>query len=178
MIIVIIIVIINDMSLLKTLRDPEVRKLFGKREIEIIEKQILGINLKPSEKTRLSRDIKKKLIAVKKLSENISEFELKKGRYIKENIEEAKEVILESKHHSIIKKIILFGSTADNSRTFRSDIDIAVEFDKIDSKEALEFRLKASGKLNEIVDIQVYNVLPEKIKREIDEKGKVIWKRE
>jgi len=178
MIIVITIVIINDMSLLKTLRDPEVRKLFGKREIEIIEKQILGINLKPSEKTRLSRDIKKKLLAVKKLSENISEFELKKGRYIKENIEEAKEVILESKHHSIIKKIILFGSTAENSRTFRSDIDIAVEFDKIDSKEALEFRLKASGKLNEIVDIQVYNVLPEKIKREIDRKGKVIWKRE
>ena len=166
------------MSLLKTLRDSEVRKLFGKKEIEIIEKQILGIKLKPSEKTRLSRDIKKKLIAVKKLSENVSEFELKKGRYIKENIEEAKEVILESKHHSIIKKIILFGSTAENSRTFRSDIDIAVEFDKIDSKEALEFRLKASGKLNEIVDIQVYNVLPEKIKREIDEKGKVIWKKE
>lgn len=165
------------MSLLRALRDPETRKLFGKREIEIIEKQLLGIKLKPSEKTRLSRDIKKKFSAIKRLAGDIPEFELKKGQYIRKNIEEAKEVILGSRYHPRIKKIILFGSTAENSRTFRSDIDIAVEFDRIDIKEAMEFRLKASGKLSEIVDIQVYNVLPEKIKKEIDEKGKVIYER-
>ncbi len=167
------------MSLLNTIRkNPEIRKIFGKKEIEIVEKQILGIKLKPSEKTRLSRDIKKKFSVIKSLSENISEFELKKGQYITGHIEEAKEVILESKYHSRIKKIILFGSTAENSRTFRSDIDIAVEFDKIDLREATEFRLKSLGKLSEMVDVQVYNILPEKIKREIDEKGKVIWKKE
>jgi hypothetical protein len=27
-------------------------------------------------------------------------------------------------------------------------------------------------------DIQVYNVLPDKIKKEIDEKGKILWKKE
>ena len=166
------------MSLLKTLKNPEIRKLFGKREIEIIEKQILGINLKASEKTRLSRDIKKKLEAVKMLSGDIREFQLKKGAIIKEKIEEAKESIFESKYTSKIKKIILFGSTATNERTFRSDIDIAVEFSEITLKEATEFRLNVAGKTSEMVDIQVYNVLPDKIKKSIDKNGKVIYERD
>ncbi|MBI2112487.1 nucleotidyltransferase domain-containing protein, partial [Candidatus Woesearchaeota archaeon] len=126
---------------------------------------------------RLSRDIKTKLEAVRKLSENISEFQLKKGQNIKELIKEAKEVIFESKQVSKIKKIWLFGSTAANERTFRSDIDIAVEFSSINSREASEFRIKTLSKLPEIIDIQVYNILPEKIKKEIDEKGKVIYER-
>ena len=44
-------------------------------------------------------------------------------------------------------------------------------------KEASEFRIKVSGKVPEKIDIQVYNTLPEKIKKEIDKKGKVIWKK-
>lgn len=92
-------------------------------------------------------------------------------------IENAKEAIMESKFLTRIKRIILFGSTAANERTFRSDIDIAVEFDKINEKEAAEFMIKTLGRINEMVDIQVYNVLPKKIKKEIDEKGKVIYER-
>ena len=49
------------MSLLKTLKEEKnARKIFGKKEIEIIEKQLNGIKLSPSEQTRLSRDIRKK----------------------------------------------------------------------------------------------------------------------
>lgn len=167
------------MSLLNTIRkDPNIRRIFGKKELEIIEKQLLGIKLMPSENTRLSRDIKKKFKAVKSLSENSAEFELKKGARIKELIEEAKQAIFSSKYLAKIKKIWLFGSTAENQRTFRSDIDIAVEFSSINSKESSEFRIKTMGKINDIIDIQVYNTLPEKLKKEIEAKGKVLWKRE
>ena len=86
-----------------------------------------------------------------------------------------KEDILKSRYFPHIKRIILYGSTVENQRTFRSDIDIAVLFDKIDLREATLFRIKMY--VNDKVDIQVYNVLPEKIKREIDLKGKVLYER-
>ena len=138
----------------------------------------MGINLKPSEVIRLSRDIRKKFNAIKDLSNFSEEFKLKKGAYIKEMIEEAKEVIMESKEFYRIKKIILFGSAAENQLTFRSDIDIAVEFSDINTKEATLFRVNISSKINDRVDIQVYNVLPNKIKKEINEKGKVLYEKQ
>lgn len=165
------------MSLLNTIKKKEIRKIFGKREIEIIEKQLLGIKLKPSEKTRLSRDIKKKFEAIKELSQDIDEFSLKKGQRIKQLVNEAVGVILKSKYSKNIRKIILFGSTAENERSFRSDIDIAVEFTSITEKEAVDFRIKTSGELSDMLDIQVYNFLPEKIKKRIDKKGKVLYER-
>lgn len=166
------------MSLLNKIRKGKnIRRIFGKREIDIIEKQLLGINLLPSEKTRLSRDIKKKFEAIKELSDSFSEFELKKASFIKKIIEEAKEAIFESKQLSQIKRIILFGSYAENQASFRSDIDIAVEFSEIGTREANEFRIRVLSKVPEKIDIQVYNILPEKIKKEIDEKGKILWKK-
>jgi len=167
------------MSLLAVIRENKnIRKIFGKKELEIIEKQILGINLLPSEKTRLSRDIKKKLKAVQELAGYSNEFELKKASIVKEMIEEAKEAIFESKQLSRIRRIILFGSYAENQATFRSDIDIAVEFSEIGDRESTEFRIRVMSKLPEKLDIQVYNTLPEKIRKEIDKKGKVLWKKE
>ncbi len=167
------------MSLLNTIRkNTEIRKIFGKKEIEIIEKQLLGIKLKPSEQTRLSRDIKKKLEAIKNISENASEFELKKGALIKDKIQNAKEAILESKYFTRIKRIWLFGSTTENTRTFRSDIDVAVEFTKINKQEAADFRLKTLNKVSEMMDVQVYNILPDKIKKEITKKGRVIYEQQ
>lgn len=164
------------MNLINTLKkNPNVRKLFGKREIEIIEKQLLGIKLKSSEKTRLSRDIKKKFEAIHALSGNISEFDLKKGQRIKERIENAKEVILKSSYLPKIKKIVLFGSTAENARTFRSDIDISIEFSEMDKHTAFDFRKQILGQLGDDMDIQVYNILPNKIKKEIDNFGKVLY---
>ena len=50
------------MTLLNILKsDENARKVCGKRELKIIEKQLLGINLTQSEKNRLYRDIRKKL---------------------------------------------------------------------------------------------------------------------
>ena len=157
-------------------KNPNSRKIFGQRELEIIEKQLLGIKLTQSEKNRLSRDIRKKFEFIKNMSARDFDFNLKKGGIIKELIEDAKEEILKSEYFRRIKKIILYGSTTEEARTFRSDIDISVEFDNIGLKEATEFRIKFSQ--NEKVQIEVYNFLPDKIKKEVDEKGKVLYERE
>lgn len=163
------------MNLLNTIRrTPELRSLFGERELKIIEKQVLGIQLKPSERTRLSRDIMKKFRAIKSLSE-FDERSLKKGSAIKAAAERVKNTILESRYFPRVKRVVLFGSSVENVRTFRSDIDIAVEFDSISTKEVVDFRIEFST--SDGIDIQVYNVLPEKIKKNIDEKGRTLYER-
>jgi len=156
-------------------KNENARKIFGKRELKIIEKQILGISLTQSEKNRLSRDIRKKFEFISEISKHDFDFRLKKGCLIKEIVEETKKSIINSQYSKRIKRITLFGSTIDNQRTFRSDIDISVEFNKIDLKEATEFKIKFS---NDSIDIEVYNFLPDKIKKEINKKGKVIYERE
>ncbi len=153
------------------------RGIFAKGEIEIIEKQLNGIKLTQSERNRLSRNIRRKLKFISELSKFNEDFELKQGIGIKRFIDEIKAYILDSKYFSRINKIILFGSTAEGERTFRSDIDIAVEFYRIDKKEALKFRLEIMRNFNEKMDLQVYNFLPDKIKKDIDEKGKIIYER-
>ena len=165
------------MSLIKTLREPEIRTIFGKQELLIIEKQLLGVPLKPSEKTRLSRDIRKKFKAVKALEPYADEFNLKHAAEIQEIIKDTKEIILNTKYLSKIKRIILFGSTAQKSRTLLSDIDIAVEFTKIEKNESAKFRISMLSKTHKKVDIQVYNFLPTKIKKQIDKYGKTLYKR-
>ena len=154
------------------------RKIFGKRELKIIEKQLLGINLTQSEKNRLSRDIRPKFEFIKEASRFADEFKIKKSTKIKRIIEDAKEVILSDKDAEKIKKIILFGPAVENELTFRSDIDIAVKFDKINIKQATLFRQRISGRVNSRVDVQVYSALPKKIKKEIDSKGKLIYANE
>lgn len=153
------------------------RKIFGDRELKIIEKQMLGISLTQSEKNRLSRDIRKKLEFIKEASAYSFDWELKKGSIVKEKINEAVDKIKEDKIFNRVKKILLFGSTVENERTFRSDIDIAVEFGDISQKEATEFRLRILRNFGDKMDIQVYNVLPDKIKKEINEKGKRLYER-
>lgn len=166
------------MGLIEFLKsDQNARKIFGKRELKIIEKQTYGLTLTQSEKNRLSRDIRKKFDFIKRVNRFEDDFELKKGTKIKEIINNAKEFILQSKYFSRIKRIVLFGSHAERLVHFGSDIDIAAEFDAISEREATEFRIFVSGRINEKVDIQVYNVLPEKIKKEIDSKGKVLYER-
>lgn len=158
-------------------KDKGARKIFGKGELKIIEKQLLGISLTQSEKNRLSRDIRKKLDFIKKAAQFEKEFELKKGSVVKELIEETKEVILKSEYFPRIKKIILFGSTVENKRTLRSDIDVAVEFNRIEKLDAGRFRIYVLGRVDDKIDVQVYNVLPDKIKKEIDLKGRLLYER-
>ena len=167
-----------NMNLIKFLStNSNTRKIFGKRELKIIEKQIWGIQLSQSEKNRLSRDIRKKLDFIKEVSKYEDEFDLKKGIEVKRIIEDTIEVIKKHSSFSKVKKIILYGSTVENERIFRSDIDIAVEFSSIDSKQAISFRREILGRADDKVDIQVYNFLPKKITKEIDKKGKILFKK-
>jgi len=167
------------MSLLRFLDSSKnTRKIFGKRELKIIEKQLLGVNLTQSEKNRLSRDIRQKLEFIKEASRFSEEFKLKKGSEIKKMVEETKEAILNDILFRKIKEVLLFGSIIENKFTFKSDIDIAVKFDKITIKESALFRKRISGKVNQKVDVQVYNHLPSKIKKEINSKGKILYKNE
>jgi len=164
------------MSLLKFLKENKnARKIFGKRELKIIEKQLFGVNLTQSEKNRLSRDIRKKFEFINEASKFEEESKLKKGIELKKKVEEAKEIILNDILFKKIKKIILYGSIVEKKITFRSDIDLAAVFDKINLKEATLFRKRVLGKSSEKVDIQVYNTLPKKIKKEIDKKGKILY---
>ena len=157
-------------------KNANLRELFGERELKIIEKQLLGIKLTPSEKTRLSRDIRKKFDAIKVLIPYAEDFELKHGAEIKQIVNYMKERIIESEYFPKIKKIMLFGSTVTNERTFRSDIDLAVEFKKdISLREATEFRIKFSE--NKDMDVQVFNILPDKIKKSILNNHKVLYEK-
>ncbi|HLD42596.1 MAG TPA: nucleotidyltransferase domain-containing protein [Candidatus Nanoarchaeia archaeon] len=162
------------MGILDFLRsDKNTRKVFGKRELKIIEKQLYGVALSQSEKNRLSRDIRKKLEFMREAARFSEEFELKKGSIIKDAIEEAKEAILAESNK--VNEIRLYGSAAENTLTLRSDIDISVEFSAISLKEATLFRKRISGRVNPRIDIQVYNHLPEKIRKEIRAKGRVLY---
>lgn len=151
------------------------RKVFGKRELKIIEKQLRGISLTQSEKNRLSRDIRLKFEFINKCANFEEEFKLKKGAINKRLVKGAVEVILEDKLREGIEKILLFGSMAENKMTIRSDIDIAVAFKEITLKEATLFRARISGRVDSKIDVQVFNVLPEKIKKEMEKKHKVLY---
>lgn len=151
------------------------RRLFGKQELKIIEKQLLGVELSPSERTRISRDIRSKFDVISMLSNFEKEFSLKKAQEIKFLIEEAKEIILGYKGFSKIKKIYVFGSYVENKLRPNSDIDIAIEFGKIVPKEASRFKLKMQGLLNKKIQLSVFNVLPEKVRKEVLNKGRVIY---
>ena len=157
--------------------NQKTRKIFGKRELKIIEKQLLGIELTQSEKNRLSRDIRPKFEFMQEAARFSEEFKLKKSSEIKKIIEEAKEIILNDLLSGKIKKIILFGSAAENKLTFKSDIDLSVKFDEISLKEATLFRKRISGVVNSRIDVQVYNHLPAKIKKEIDGRGKLLYEK-
>ena len=165
------------MALLKFLKDNEnTRKIFGKRELEIIFKQLDGMPLKQSERNRLSRDIKPKFEFIREVDNYKEEFNLKQNQNNKKIINEAVKIILEDELKEKIISILLFGSSADKSFTRKSDIDICVIFKEVTLKEATNFRIRISGQLSKKVDIQVFNVLPMKIKKEIAKNHKILYK--
>ena len=164
------------LEFLKT--DRNSRKIFGKMELKIIEKQLLGINLTQSEKNRLSRDIRPKFEFIEKGVKYSDWFALKKAAIISRIVDDVKGVILGDILSRNIEEIVLFGSAVENTLTFNSDIDIAVKFSNIDLKEATLFRKRVLGKVDSRVDIQVYNLLPDKIKKSIDDNKRWLYKNE
>jgi len=161
-------------ELLKTNKDA--RKIFGRKEIEIILKQINGISLTQSEKNRLSRDIRPKFRFIKEVSLFQDEFELKKDSAATKIIKRIVNLILQDELANNVKAILLFGSHVLGNVTPRSDIDITVIFTKISLKKATKFRIRISREFSKKVDIQVFNVLPQKIKREIAKKYNILYK--
>ena len=164
------------MALKDILKKSEARKIFGKKEIEIILKQLNGFNLKQSEKNRLSRDIKPKLKFIKEIIKAEEEFDLKKDQDNKKIIDEAKNIILQDVLKDNIKSIFLFGSHSKGIITTRSDIDIGIVFEKIPRLESGKFRLRILSQLPDKVDVQVFNHLPQKIKRDIARNHQVLYK--
>ena len=158
-------------------KNPLARKIFGKREIVIIRKQVAGIRLTQSEKNRLSRDIRPKLRFIAEASRFKDEFELKKGAENKRIVEKALEVIRADKDFGKIREIWLFGSMVTGEMTVRSDVDVCVLFDKIGLTDATKFRLRILGRVDDRVDIQVFSKLPGKIKRSILKSHRVLYKK-
>jgi len=165
----------NILNFLK--QHPSSRKIFGKGELNIIEKQLQGINLTQSEKNRLSRDIRAKLKFIKELNRFEDEFDLKKAKIVKDMIKDAKEEILNDKLRRNIKEIWLFGSVVTNEITVRSDVDIVVLFDEISKGDAFKFRVRIAGNFSKKLDIQVFRFLPKKIQKSILENHRVLWKK-
>ncbi|MEN7982628.1 MAG: nucleotidyltransferase domain-containing protein, partial [Nanoarchaeota archaeon] len=156
-------------------KSKNVRLLFGKSEIEIMKKQLMGLELSPSERTRLSRDIRKKIQVVEELAKYKNEFALKKSQEVNFIINETKEIILE-KFKNNVSKIILFGSYAENTQNKNSDIDITIKLSN--SKNASRIYAQILGETSKKVDIHLYEKLPLKIRKEIDKKGKIIFEDE
>ncbi|MBI2668565.1 nucleotidyltransferase domain-containing protein [Candidatus Woesearchaeota archaeon] len=90
-------------------------------------------------------------------------------------INQAVQLIMEEAKDEI-GAILLFGSHADNTAIWRSDIDICVVFkNDLTEKEAFFFRRKLLGQLPDVVDLQVFNVLPQKIKQSIAKNHQVLF---
>src|SRR3989344_4700242 len=152
------------------------RRIFGKKELEIILKQLDGLSLTQSEKNRLSRDVKPKLRFIREIAKFEDEFELKKDADNLGIIGKAVQLILQDELKDRIKAILLFGSHARGTVTKRSDIDICVAFTGISIEEATKFRIRISSEFSEKMDIQVFNTLPQKIKRDIARNHKILYK--
>ena len=160
------------------LKNPNSRKIFGKVEIDIIIKQINGITLTQSERNRLSRDIRPKLEFIKKISLFKNEFDIKKNTVNEHLINNAIKIILNDPLSKQINAILLFGSIVEGNFSLNSDIDICVIFKtNISLKESTLFKIRILGEVNSKIDISVFHHLPNKIKKAIIKKHKVIFKR-
>ena len=157
--------------------NKDARRIFGKKELEIIFKQLDGLPLTQSERNRLSRDIKPKLKFIKEIAKLEDEFELKKDQDAKKIIDRAVKIILQDKLKDKIEAILLFGSRVNGIVTPRSDIDICVVFDNIEKEDADRFRIRILGNFSTKVDVQVFNALPQKIKRSIAGSHKILYKK-
>lgn len=152
------------------------RKIFGRKELKIIEEQLKGINLTQSEKNRLSRDIRPKFEFIKECSRFSEKFKLKKGAVTKEKIKQAKQEILNDKLRNNISQIILFGSFVKKEFMYESDIDLAVKFKKkLNSRQATLFRKRVLANVADQMDIQVFGNLPKRIQEDINKTGKIIF---
>ncbi|MFP4567559.1 MAG: nucleotidyltransferase domain-containing protein [Candidatus Woesearchaeota archaeon] len=156
-------------------KEPLATKVFGRAEIEIIKKQLIGIKLSQSEKNRLSRSIRPKFEFIKKCSAYREEFEIKKGGEAQKQLNLFKEKALLDPIGRDIIKIYLFGSFVENKMSHESDVDVAVEFKKISLKEASLFKKRMMMQKPNLIDLSIYNNLPKNIQKQIKNNGKILF---
>jgi predicted nucleotidyltransferase len=147
--------------------------VFGKKETLIIEKQLKGIKLTQSEKNRLSRSIRPKLDFIKRCSVYKDEFNMKKGGDVFKKLEMLKDEILTGKFGRILKRIYIFGSFVENKMSMDSDVDVAVEFNKITRKDASMFKIAIQS--DNMLHISVFNLLDDNLKEEVKENGRIFY---
>lgn len=95
---------------------------------------------------------------------------------IQKIIKQAVDLILREDKKNNLRAILLFGSHSNGTAFWRSDVDIAVLFKKEPTeKEVFLFRKRLMGQLPDIVDLQVFNVLPLKVKKSIAENHQVLF---
>lgn len=91
-------------------------------------------------------------------------------------IKQAVDLILKEDAEKEIKAILLFGSHADGTAIWKSDVDICVVFkEALSLRDATSFRIKIAAELPDIVDIQVFNTLPQKIQKSIADNHKILF---
>lgn len=76
----------------------------------------------------------------------------------------------------IVRRVIVFGSAADGTCTDESDVDICFDI-SCDTKGRATFHLsrEATRICDYNCDIFFYNLIGNKLKREIDEKGVIVY---
>ena len=100
----------------------------------------------------------------------------KKPLNVQKIIKQAVSLILQEDKEKNIRAILLFGSHADGTAIWRSDIDICTLFKDTPSlQDATLFRIKITAQLPDIVDIQVFNTLPQKIQKSIADNHKILF---
>ena len=96
---------------------------------------------------------------------------------VSEITKKAVEVILKTDKDHNVMAILLFGSHADGTAIWRSDIDICLVLQETPSmQQATQLRIGIAAELPDFVDIQIFNVLPQKIQKSIADNHKVIFK--
>ncbi len=152
------------------------RLVFGKKELEIIHKQLLGMRLKQSERNRLSKFIRPKLRFIAECSVFKNEFVLARRSKLKKVLTAVLGAVLEDRIGKNAVAVLLYGSFADGTANKFSDVDIAIVFSEITHREASAFEVRVGAKLPELVDLKVFNVLPLRVKKSLVANYKVLYK--
>jgi predicted nucleotidyltransferase len=93
---------------------------------------------------------------------------------IKKLMEKLLETLKSMKEFRKVEFIIFYGSRAQEISLKSSDIDVCIYYNSKRKEEMNRFRLKVLSKLPSIFDIQIFQLLPLYVRKEVL-KGKVLY---
>lgn len=97
----------------------------------------------------------------------------------RENVIKALEFVEKENVSGVIDKVILFGSCVTNVCTEESDLDVCL-VSKYNAKNDTFFRIFGGFEIasGDVCDVTVYDKIGEKLRKEIDKNGVVIYERD